>query len=143
MFDIVHCSGVLIHTTNTEYSFGCLLPCLKQHGKLSVWLYHPRKDFLHNCFNFIRKYSSKLPLKLQFIIYAVFLFPPSFIIKKLKGNKQNARELMIDILDWMTPEFRWEHTHEEVESWFVKNNFSEIKITTIEMFGFNTIGTKK
>ena len=50
--------------------------------------------------------------------------------------------MMIDILDWMTPQFRWEHTHEEAENWFVKRNFTNIKITTNEMFGFNIIGEK-
>lgn len=142
IFDIVHASGILIHTNNTEHSFNCLTPLVKSDGKLSCWLYHPRKNFIHNSFNFIRKFTSKLPLKLQIIIYAIFLFPLSFIVKKIKGNQQNWREMMIDILDWMTPEFRWEHTHEEAKSWFIKNNFSSIKITTKELFGFNIIGIK-
>ncbi len=141
-FDIVHCSGVLIHTNNTELSFSCLTPLVKKQGKLSVWLYHPRKDYIHNCFNFLRKYSSQLPLKLQYYLYLIFLFPVSFIIKKIKGNRQNAREMMIDILDWMTPEFRWEHSHFEAETWFIKRNFNQIKVTTNEVFGFNIIGRK-
>ena len=142
IFDIVHASGILIHTNNTEHSFNCLTPLVKPNGKLSCWLYHPRKDFIHNTFNFIRKFTCKLPLKLQIVLYAIFLFPISFIIKKIKGNQQNWREMMVDILDWMTPEFRWEHTHEEATSWFEKNNFSAIKITTKELFGFNIIGIK-
>ena len=141
-FDIVHCSGVLIHTNNTEYSFSCLTPFVKTLGKLSVWLYHPRKNWIHNTFNFIRKYSSKLPLKLQYYLYLIFLFPPTYIIKKLKHNPQNKREMMIDILDWMTPEFRWEHTHEEAANWFAKRNFDNVKVTTNEVFGFNIIGNK-
>ena len=141
-FDIVHCSGVLIHTNDTEYSFGCLTPCVKKQGKLSVWLYHPRKDIIHNIFNFIRKYSSKLPLQLQYYLYLFFLFPIIFIIKKIKGNPQNKREMLIDILDWMTPQFRWEHTHEQAGTWFKKRDFANIKITTNEVFGFNIIGVK-
>ncbi|MEY2916317.1 MAG: hypothetical protein RIS73_31, partial [Bacteroidota bacterium] len=43
-FDIVHCSGVLIHTNNTELSFSCIEPLVKEKGKLSVWLYHPRDN---------------------------------------------------------------------------------------------------
>ena len=142
VFDIVHASGILIHTNNTAYSFNCLTPLVKPNGKLSCWLYHPRKNFIHNTFNFIRKFTSKLPLKLQIILYAIFLFPISFIVKKIKGNQQNWREMMVDILDWMTPEFRWEHTPNEATSWFIKNNFSAIKITTKELFGFNIIGVK-
>ncbi len=142
IFDIVQASGILIHTNNTAYSFNCLTPLVKPNGKLSCWLYHPRKNFIHNTFNFIRKFTSKLPLKLQIILYAIFLFPISFIIKKIKGNQQNSREMMVDILDWMTPEFRWEHTPEEVTHWFLNNNFSDVKVTTKELFGFNILGRK-
>jgi 2-polyprenyl-3-methyl-5-hydroxy-6-metoxy-1,4-benzoquinol methylase/uncharacterized protein YbaR (Trm112 family) len=141
-FDIVHCSGVLIATNNSELSFSCLEPCVRQNGKLSVWLYHPRKNFIHNLFNFIRKFSSKLPIKIQYYLYLFTLFPISFIIKRLKGNKQNTREMMIDLLDWFSPEFRWEHTHDEAHSWYSKRNYSDISITTNELFGFNMVGIK-
>lgn len=141
-FDIVHSSGVLIHTNNTEHSFSCIETAVKPGGKLSVWLYHHRKDFIHNLFNAIRKVTSKLPLKVQYYLYWWTIFPVSFIIKRLKGNKQNVREMMIDILDWFSPEFRWEHSHEEVISWFEKRNYSKIEITTTNVFGFNTIGIK-
>ena len=141
-FDIVHSSGVLIHTNNTEHSFSCIETTVKQGGKLSVWLYHYRKDFVHNLFNAIRKVTSKLPLKVQYYLYWVTIFPVSFIIKRLKGNKQNVREMMIDILDWFSPEFRWEHDHEEVVAWYHKRNYSKIKITTSNVFGFNIIGEK-
>jgi SAM-dependent methyltransferase/uncharacterized protein YbaR (Trm112 family) len=141
-FDIVHCSGVLIHTNNTELSFSCLSPTVKENGKLSVWLYHPRKDFIHNLFNALRRITTKLPSFLQQIIYYGMLFPLSFCVKKIKGNKQNSREMLVDILDWFTPEFRHEHTHEEAASWFYKRKYKEIKVTTKEVFGFNIIGVK-
>jgi SAM-dependent methyltransferase/uncharacterized protein YbaR (Trm112 family) len=142
-FDIVYCSGVLICTNNTELSFSCLDPCVKKSGKLSVWLYHPRKDFIHNLFNLIRRFTSRLPVRFQFYLYAVTLFPVSFIIKRLKGNKQNAREMMIDILDWFSPQFRWEHEPSEAAAWFHKRNYHSVKITTPGTFGFNIIGVKK
>lgn len=141
-FDIVHSSGVLICTNNTELSFSCLDPCVKPGGKLSVWLYHPRKDFIHNLFNLIRNYTSKLPLTIQYYLYYITLFPISFVVKRLKGNRQNSREMMIDILDWFSPEFRWEHEHDEATSWFYKRNYECVKITTNEVFGFNITGIK-
>ena len=141
-FDIIHCSGVLIHTNNTELSFSCITPLLKPGGKMSVFLYHPRNNFIHNSFNKIRKVTSKLPLSFQYYLYLFTLFPVSYLIKKLKSNPQNAREMMVDILDWFTPEFRSEHTHNEVAAWFYKRAFSQISITTSDMFGFNTIAIK-
>lgn len=141
-FDIVHSSGVLIATNNTELSFSCIEPLVKPNGKLSVWLYHPRKDFVHNVFNKLRYFTSKIPLGLQFFLYKITLFPISFIVKRAKGNKQNTREMMVDIFDWFSPEFRWEHDHEEAKVWFKKRNYKDIRVTRISMFGFSIIGKK-
>lgn len=141
-FEIVHSSGVLIHTNNTELSLSCLIPTLKDRGKMSIFLYHPRKNFIHNLFNKIRSVTSKLPLTFQYYLYLFTLFPLSYLIKKIKGNPQNAREMMVDILDWFTPEFRSEHSHNEVATWFFKRDFFDVKITTDGLFGFNTIAIK-
>lgn len=141
-FEIVHSSGVLICTNNTELSFSCIEPCVKPGGTLSVWLYHPHKNFIHNLFNFIRRGTSKLPVKVQYYLYLITIFPVSYIIKRLKGNKQNRREMMIDILDWFTPQFRWEHTTDEATSWFYKRQYHSMKVTTTNRWGFNIIGKK-
>ncbi|HXB45216.1 MAG TPA: class I SAM-dependent methyltransferase [Puia sp.] len=141
-FDIVQCSGILIHTNNTESSFTSIEPSVKEGGKLSIWLYHPRNNFVHNLFNRVRNVTSRLPLKVQYYLYLFTLFPLSFVIKRLKGNKQNSREMMVNILDWFTPQYRWEHGHEEALSWFEKRGYVNIKITTDELFGFNITGVK-
>jgi SAM-dependent methyltransferase/uncharacterized protein YbaR (Trm112 family) len=141
-FDMVHCSGVLIHTNNTESSFAIMDTLVISGGKLSVWLYHPRKDFIHHLFNRIRNISSRLPMKIQYNLYLFTLFPVSYIIKKIKGNKQNAREMMVNILDWFSPEYRWEHEPDEARSWFEKRSYKKIRLTTYDLFGFNMIGEK-
>lgn len=141
-FDIVHSSGVLICTNNSELTFSRIEPCVKKNGKLSVWLYHPRKNFVHNSFNLLRNYTSKLPIKFQYYLYLFTLLPASYVVKKIKGNKQNAREMMIAIMDWFSPEFRWEHTPEEASTWFTKRNLGDVKVTTTDTFGFNIIGKK-
>jgi 2-polyprenyl-3-methyl-5-hydroxy-6-metoxy-1,4-benzoquinol methylase/uncharacterized protein YbaR (Trm112 family) len=142
-FDIVHSSGVLICTTNSELTFSCLETAVKPNGKMSVWLYHPVKGFIHNLFNFLREYTSKLPTRLQYWLYSVTLLPISYVIKKIKGTKQNKREMMIDILDWFSPEFRWEHHHDEAAAWYSKRNYRDIQVTTNELFGFNIVGSKQ
>lgn len=142
-FDIVHCSGVLIHTNNAELAFSCIEPTVKAGGKLSVWLYHPVKDFVHNLFNAIRSVTSKLPLTFQYYLYLVTIFPLSYCIKKIKGNKQNPREMMLSILDWFTPEFRSEHEHTEAAAWFYKRGYQQVNITTVDKFGFNITGKQK
>ena len=142
-FDIVHSSGVLICTSNSELTFSKIEPCIKVNGKMSVWLYHPRKNLIHNFFNFLRRFTSKLPIMVQYYLYLFTLFPISYFVKRIKGNKQNTREMMIAIMDWFSPEFRWEHTHEEAASWFIKRNYKDVKVTTTDTFGFNIIGKKR
>lgn len=142
-FDIVHSSGVLHHTNNSELTFSCLTPCVKPGGKLSIWLYHHRKNTIHTIFNFIRNYTSRLPIKFQYYLYLITLFPISYVIKRLKGNKANRRELMIDLLDWFSPQYRWEHHPEETTAWFFKRNFLNVKVTTQSLFGFSIIGYRE
>ncbi len=141
-FDIVQCSGVLIHTSNSELSFSSIEPCVRKQGKISVWLYHPRRDLIHNLFNFIRRFTSRLPIRIQYYLYLLTIFPLSYLVKRAKGNKQNRREMMIDILDWFSPQYRWEHRHDEAAAWFYKRNYDAVKITTNEKFGFNITGVK-
>ena len=142
-FDLVHSSGVLVATHNPALAFSSIESCVKQNGKLSVWLYHPRKNSLHNLFNFTRRITSKLPIRLQYYLYAFTILPITFILKKIKGTKQNNREMMIEILDWFSPKYRWEFNSEEVIAWYQKHNYTTIMITTKNIFGFNIIGTKK
>jgi len=141
-FDVVHSSGVLIATQRTELSLSCLDPCVKPGGKISIWSYQPRADVIHNLFNFIRNYSSKLPIRFQYYLYLFTLLPVSYGIKRMKGNKQNWREMMIDILDWFSPGNRWEHEISEVSAWFRKRNYTRIKTTDNNMWGFNLVGVK-
>jgi len=141
-FDIVHCSGVLIHTNNAELSFCCIESCVRPGGKLSTWLYSPRKDRIHNFFNRVRRMMVPLPLRLKYYILSVIFLPPSWLIKRLKGNRQNRREMMIALMDGFTPEFRWEHAPDEAAGWFSKRGYASIQITTTNLFGFNIIGVK-
>jgi SAM-dependent methyltransferase len=142
-FDIVHSSGVLICTDNTELSFCCIEPLVKQGGTLSVWLYHSRKDLIHRTFNRLRSIISKLPLRMQYYLLLIVFFPPGWIIKRIKGNRQNRREMMIALMDWFTPQFRWEHEEDEAASWFTRRGYHSVRATVTGLFGFNIIGVKR
>ena len=142
LFDIVHCSGVLHHTNNTELSFHCLESCVRPGGKLSIWLYHPCNDLLHNFFNRARFLTSRLPVRWLYRLLYITALPVSYIWKRRKGNMQNRREMMIALMDQFSPEFRREHTPDETAAWYAKKNYRSIKVTTRNLFGFNMIGTK-
>jgi 2-polyprenyl-3-methyl-5-hydroxy-6-metoxy-1,4-benzoquinol methylase/uncharacterized protein YbaR (Trm112 family) len=142
-FDILLSGGVLHHTQNTELSFCNVETTIKAGGKLCIWLYHPQKNIIHNILNNLRKLTSHWPIKFQFIMYLLFIFPLTYTIKKIKGKKLNWREEMIDLLDTLSPVYRHEHEHDEAASWLTKRNYGDIKITIKDQYGFSIIGIKK
>jgi ubiquinone/menaquinone biosynthesis C-methylase UbiE len=143
-FDVIYSSGVIHHTNNTELSLSLIEPVLKQEGKLCLWLYHPQKNFGHKIIQFLRSIISRLPLKLGFALIVVFVFPFTFLIKKIKNkNAPNYREEIIDLLDAMTPEHRFEIPHDLATVWLQRRNFKNIKITTSNMFGFSISAEKE
>jgi SAM-dependent methyltransferase len=142
VFDLVHSSGVLIHTPDTKRSFRILSALVKPGGKISIWVYRKRKEILHRFFNRVRTFSSSLPPFFQRIFLGLFIFIPALLIKRLKGNRQHTHELWVEVLDWFTPEFRWEHEEAEVKDWFTEEAFSDIRVSDENHWGFNVTGIR-
>jgi SAM-dependent methyltransferase/uncharacterized protein YbaR (Trm112 family) len=143
-FDVLYSSGVIHHTDNTQLSLSLIETVLKREGRICLWLYHPQKNKGHKIFLWIRKIISKLPLKLALALILVFIFPLTFLIKRLKRkNVPNYREEIIDLLDGLTPEFRFEVPHDMVVFWLQNRNYSNIEITTSNQFGFSISADKK
>lgn len=142
-FDLLYCGGVLHHTNNTELSFSLIEPVIKEGGRICLWLYHPQKNFVHNVLLLLRHITKRLPLKVAFVFLHIFIFPFSFIIKKIKRpNPPNYREEIIDLLDQFTPEFRFEIPHDLAATWLHRRKYINVKITTIDNFGFSIVGDK-
>ncbi|RYY55586.1 MAG: class I SAM-dependent methyltransferase [Chitinophagaceae bacterium] len=141
-FDIVHCSGVLVHMADPGKIFSTLAGYPRPGGKLSIWVYHPQRDPLHRLMVASRKPVSRLSLPLQKLLISTVLLPLSWIIKKLKGNRQSIREMKTDLADHYTPEYRREFTHDTIRNWFASHNYEDIRHTTVERFGFNTTGIR-
>lgn len=143
-FDVLYSSGVIHHTNDTEHSLGLIEPVLKPGGNLCLWLYHPQKDRVHSMILGMRNFTKRLPLKLAFIFLMIFVFPFTFLLKKIKGRKElSYREEVIDLLDQFTPEFRYETTHDQAKEWLKKRKYEEIAITTQNQFGFSIAAKKQ
>ena len=143
LFDILYSSGVIHHTNSTEQSLNLIEPFVKRGGNICLWLYHPQKSKGHNFILFLRKFTRKLPLKLLFVLLVIFVFPVTWLYKKIKNrNPPNWREEIIDLLDSFSPEFREEIKHETAIHWLQQLNYSNIKITTTNQFGFSITGKK-
>jgi 2-polyprenyl-3-methyl-5-hydroxy-6-metoxy-1,4-benzoquinol methylase len=143
-FDVVYSSGVIHHTNNTELSLSLIDPLLKEGGKICLWLYHPQNNILHNMMLAIRRVTKHLPLMLCFVLLLIFVFPFSYVIKRIKRKSPpNYREEIIDLLDMFTPRYREEIPHDLAVFWLQYRNYFQIDITTSNQFGFSIAATKK
>jgi SAM-dependent methyltransferase len=143
-FDVVYSSGVIHHTNNTELSLLLIEPLLKCGGKICLWLYHPQQKIIHKAILLLRKVTKRLPLKLAFILLTIFVFPITFLAKKIKRkNVPNYREEIIDLLDIFTPEFRFEIQQDLASVWLRHKKYDRIQITTVNQFGFSIVGNKR
>jgi len=77
---------------------------------------------------------------MQYVFYLTFLVPQGLIKEKLRGKKISWREQLINYFDVLSPEFRFEHTPEEVRLWFTKRNFGNINVSITEYLGFGIFG---
>jgi 2-polyprenyl-3-methyl-5-hydroxy-6-metoxy-1,4-benzoquinol methylase/uncharacterized protein YbaR (Trm112 family) len=142
-FDILYCSGVIHHTRNTHLSLLQIEPLLKPTGQLCLWLYHPRKDWIHNTILLVRRFLVKLPFQLSVVFILLFIYPFSFLFKRfIRKRTINRREEMISLLDQFTPEYREEIPEPIAINWLQKKQYSYIKITTTSKFGFAISATK-
>ncbi len=143
-FDVIYTSGVLHHTNNTELSLSLVEETLKPGGKISVWLYHPQKDFIHNSILALRNITKQLPFYVALTFITILIFPFTYLFKKIKAKESvNYREEIIDLLDTFTPEFRYETNHDEAQLWLIKREYEKVKIATNDQFGFAVVGFKK
>ena len=143
-FDYLYSSGVIHHTNNTELSLSLISRVLKNTGEICLWLYHPQKSVGHALISSARKILCRLPVKISFLIIAVFIFPMTYTVKKIKNKKPlNFREELVDLLDALTPPFRHETTEDTAKTWLTGLGFNDTRITTENLYGFSITGTRK
>lgn len=142
-FSLIYSSGVLIHTRNTRSSFQRLAEFVADGGKISIWVYRKREEMLHRFFNRLRQQTAAMPAWLQIPFLRYVIFHPALWLKRWKGDRQSSSELWIEVLDWFTPEFRHEHSREEVISWFREATFNNALVTDENHWGFSVSGTRQ
>lgn len=142
-FDIVYSSGVLHHNPYTKVAFDKVSDLVKNNGTLCIWLYKPFNNKIHKVMLGLRRVTPKLPVKVQFWIYFIFLLPVHKVFGWLRGTSKGWREIMISQLDMLSPKYRHEHTTQEVEGWLKEKLFSNVQVTTSNNYGFSIKGLLK
>lgn len=139
-FDLVYSSGVLHHNPDTKTAFDKVSALVKKNATLCIWLYQPFNNPIHKMMLGLRRVTPKLPVKVQFWLYFIFLLPLHKIIGLLKGSGKSWREIMINQLDMLSPRYRHEHTTQEVEGWLKEKKYTNIQVTTTNNYGFSIKG---
>jgi len=153
-FDRIYSIGVLHHTPDTRKAFEALIPYLKPGGVISIWLY-PEWDPLRETMNrFWRSLTTRLPLAaihafstivspfgaLRGRVYRSnwrFLARAFWQTEKLFpgiSNHPDPRQRICDTFDWLTPQYQWHHTDDEVKAWFVYAGLTNVRNLS-ELFG--------
>ncbi|MEK7729931.1 MAG: methyltransferase domain-containing protein [candidate division KSB1 bacterium] len=147
--DAIYSNGVLHHTPNTELAFSCLVPVLKPQGRFCMWLYKPEPDLHHQTMLALRRIFRRLPLKLSAALFFLFFVPLSLLKRKIKNiflkkyePEVGWRVQLINLIDGLTPKYRFEHTPEEVKIWYHKRGFSNVQVTLQEYLGFVILGDR-
>lgn len=134
-YDIVYCIGVLHHTPNPRESFKRIAKLVKPGGTLHVWVYK-KMDYWSKITDFYRIFTTRMPWWMLRQVcklagpweyvrripymgkYVWLLFPCSM------HPKWECR--VLDQFDWLSPKYQWQHTTEEVMTWFVEEGFVDI-----------------
>lgn len=146
-FDLIYSIGVLHHTPDTRKAFESLIPYLKPGGVISIWLYPKWSPFRENMNRFWRSLTTRLP---HFAIHA--LSTTVSPLGALRGrvyrsnyrllaralwqtekffpgisNHPDPRQRVCDTFDWLTPQYQWHHTDEEVRGWFESIGLTNVR----------------
>lgn len=148
VFDIIYAGGVLHCNPDPHASFVSIAGKLKPGGRLWVWLYRKRSDLKYRLQQLFRAFVTRLPKRLQRHVVALWL-PQAMLRQYLRilmgtcppADRRSWRERYLLLLDHYTPEFRWEHTEEQVREWYERAGFAGLTVTHND-WGFGIIGTK-
>jgi SAM-dependent methyltransferase len=148
-FDIIYAGGVLHCNPDPAATFRAIAAKLKPGGRLWVWLYRRRTDLKYRLQQALRALIVQLPPRVQKIAVALWL-PQAMLRQYVKTalgrcppkERRSWRERYILLLDHYTPQYRWEHTEEEVRRWYSEAGLGVLSVSYND-WGFGVIGKKR
>lgn len=155
LFNYIFSDGVLHHTPDTKKSFNNVCKTIKYLGKCFIMVYsYDHKTIwdksLDKTIQLLRKVTSKMNPKLLYKM--CYVLSPFYLLYvntiNLLSTKQNMRtkrtvkELSLSLFDGLSPMFDWNHSAEEVISWYEEFGFSDIKKTFYNHIGIGIVGIK-
>lgn len=109
-FDAIYSGGVLHHTRDTRKGVEQIARMVAPGGRVYVWLY---RDIPES-----RAYELKKRLRCGPLWWRRLVAWPFAVQARVRHRDLTLREQYLVEHDFFTPKWRWEHTPEEVVSWF-------------------------
>jgi SAM-dependent methyltransferase len=148
-FDIIYSSGVLHHNPDTRAAFVSLLHALKPGGRIYIWVYHKVPGLRHALKQALRSCLAPLPNPVKHSLVRLWLpqaMARQYLRRVLGSDNENDRlrwrERLILLLDHYTPRYRWEHTQDEVHSWYRQAGLVDVATSEVRDWGFGVVGRK-
>lgn len=149
-FDVVYSTGVLHHTPDTRTTLEAIAPALATGGTIYVWLYGTTPGTRHKAKQLLRATIARLPGPVKHGVMWLWLGQSLVRIRLRRvlgqarpGDGMTWRELMVILFDIYTPRYRWEHTPEELKSWYRHIGLSEVTVTEEREWGFGVTARKR
>ena len=139
VFDTAFSIGVLHHTSNAEQAFKNVAALVKDNGKLAVWLYANdglRQRLYNAVAAFYRTFTTRMPqdklyevCKCAIPLYEWHRSPFGFLTRAIMPTSiEPIPEWRVpDTFDWYSPKYQSKHTYRQVESWFIKTGFVNVR----------------
>jgi len=146
--DIVHSSGVLQATPDTERTFRGLCPLVKPGGTYWIWVLK-RERVVTPVVNTLRAATTRLPTPV--FTRLARLLAPLFIafcwaLNRLGIRKYQPlthREAVIALLDIFGAPYAHYHSYPEVVEWYRSEGFDEVWPCNDDRRGFGACGRKR
>ncbi len=139
LFDYIWSFGVLMATPDTRKAFESLVPHVKKHGEIAIWIYSNYNRVPTLFSNILRTITTRLPKKLLYALcyisvplYYVYKIPLIGLLLRntcVISMRENWRWRILETFDWYSPKYQWKHRYPEVFEWFKSNGLEVIHMS--------------
>jgi len=138
-FDIIHSSGVLHHTPNTERAFSSFLTTVRYGGRVYVQLYRKREPWIGLPNALLRAFTSRLPPRILYRMCRAAVPLHTVLVQlvaRLRGEKSpiasaSVGERALSLFDNFSPRYQYRYKPEQVRKMFKSKGLIEIRDTTL------------
>ena len=147
IFDLIHSTGVLHHTSNTEQTFRRLCPLLRSKATFYVWLYS-YEPIVTPIVNTIRALTTRVPAPAfarvaRAMAGAFQLFCRATDRLGIRSYPQmTRREASLALMDIFGAPYAHYHSFPEVQRWYREAGFDEVWECNRSRRGFGVCGRR-